>query len=250
MRYLKKPLFLMIIFIFWQTVSLIVNKELFVPSPQSTFGVIEEMIKTGALWKHVGASFARVTLGVAIATSFATPLGFLISWNKLANRLLLPIVNSLHFIPVTCFSPLLILFFGIDEKMKIIFLVIAGFFSFLPEVIQIASEPMEKLEETAYTMGFTYIQMLWYCKIPRILPTLLQSVVNLYGVGWTYVIIAELNNTQYGLGHLMYIGSARGHTNMVFASIVLIIVVGYIFHKIANLAIRKAFPWRFMEDGE
>ncbi len=250
MKYVKKFIFVTVIMATWQIASMIVNKELFVPSPQSTFGVIVEMIKTGALWKHVGASFGRVTLGVAIATSFATPLGFLISWNKLASRLLLPIVNSLHFIPVTCFSPLLILIFGIDEKMKIIFLVIAGFFSFLPEVIQIASEPMEKLEETAYTMGFTYIQMLWYCKIPRILPTLLQSVVTLYGVGWTYVIIAELNNTQYGLGHLMYIGSARGHTNMVFASIVLIIVVGYIFHKIANLAIRKAFPWRFMEDGE
>ena len=248
MKALKKFVGVVIVLLIWQIASQVVNKELFVPSPHSTFNVIVEMVKTGAFWKHIGASFGRVTIGVIIATAISTPLGFLISWNDRANRLLLPVVNSLRFIPVTCFSPLLILLFGIDEKMKIIFLVIAGFFSFLPGVIQTATEPHDKLKETAYTMGFSYPRMLWYCMIPFILPTLLQSVVTLYGVGWTYVIIAELNNTQYGLGHLMYIGSARGHTNMVFASIVIIIIVSYIFDKIANYVIKKAFPWRFMKD--
>lgn len=248
MKIIKKVLWITIIVLVWHVISRIVNKALFVPSPESTFKVILDMFRTGAFWKHLGASFGRVTLGVAIAAMISTPLGMLIAWNSKMNKLLLPVVNSMRFIPVTCFSPLLILLFGIDEKMKIIFLVIAGFFSFFPVVIQQASDPQEELKETAYTMGFSYPRMLWYCMIPYILPTLLQSIVTLYGVGWTYVILAELNNTQYGLGHLMYIGSARGQTNMVFAAIVIIVVVSYIFDKVANYLVVKAFPWRFQDE--
>lgn len=247
-KLLKKVVWIVIIVAIWHIISQIVNKQLFVPTPESTFKVISDMLKTGVFWKHLGASFKRVTLGVFIAVMISTPLGMLIAWNSKVNKVLLPIVNSMRFIPVTCFSPLLILFFGIDEEMKIIFLVIAGFFSFFPEVIQIASEPQEKLKETAYTMGFSYPRMLWYCMIPYILPTLIQSTITLYGVGWTYVILAELNNTRYGLGHLMYIGSARGHTDIVFAAIVIIVVVSYVFDKIANYFLVKAFPWRFQDE--
>ena len=248
MKIIKKVIWLISIVLGWHIISRIVNKALFVPSPESTFKVILEMVRMGVFWKHLGSSFGRVTLGVAIAVMISTPLGLIIAWNSKANKHLLPIVNSMRFIPVTCFSPLLILVFGIDEKMKIIFLVIAGIFSFFPEVIQTASDPQEELKETAYTMGFSYPRMLWHCMIPYILPTLIQSTITLYGVGWTYVILAELNNTQYGLGHLMYIGSARGHTDMVFAAIVIIVAVSYFFDKIANYAVVRAFPWRFQDE--
>ena len=246
---IKKISFVAIVIIIWWGASRIVNKSLFLPSPKETMKSIVTLVTTGVLFKHLGASFLRVTIGVCIAAAISVPLGMAIAWNKLINKLLKPIVDSLRYIPVTCFSPMLVLLLGIDEKMKITFLVIAGFFSFLPTVIQQCSEPMDKLKETAYTLGFSYPRMLLHCAIPYIAPSLLQSFITLYGVGWTYVIIAEVNNTQYGLGHLMYIGSARGKTSMVFAAIVIIIVVSYAFDKISNLIVRKTFKWRFEDDG-
>ena len=245
----KKVLFVVIIIVLWWGASIAVNKSLFLPSPKDTMNVVIDLITTGAFFKHLGASFLRVTAGICISAIISVPLGMAIAWNKTVNKLLRPIVDSLRYIPVTCFSPMLVLLFGIDEKMKITFLVIAGFFSFLPTVIQTCSEPIDKLTETAYTMGFSYPRMLWHCFIPYITPSLIQSFITLYGVGWTYVIIAEVNNTQYGLGHLMYIGSARGRTAMVFAAIVIIIVVSYVFDKISNFIIKGAFKWRF-EDNE
>ena len=245
----RKIIFIVSIILIWWGASLIVNKTLFLPSPKDTVLVIRELIRTGAFFKHLSASFIRVTAGICISAILSIPLGMAIAWNSTVNKLLKPIVDSLRYIPVTCFSPMLVLLFGIDEKMKITFLVIAGFFSFLPTVIQTCSEPIDKLKETAYTMGFSYPRMLWYCFIPYITPSLLQSFITLYGVGWTYVIIAEVNNTQYGLGHLMYIGSARGKTAMVFAAIVIIVVVSYVFDKVSNFIIKKIFKWRFEDDG-
>lgn len=243
----KKIIFLICIIATWLAISKIINNKIFLPSPLETFRTIADLLRSGELTKHSVASFMRVTIGIVISSMISIPLGFAIVWNKTAKSILKPIVDSLRFIPVTCFSPLLILFFGIDEKQKIIFLIIVGVFSFLPTVIQIASEPREELIESAFGMGFIYPQprMLWYCIIPDMIPELLQSIVTLYGVGWTYMIIVELNNANYGLGHLMYIGSARGRTSVVFAAIVVIIVIAYVTDKLANFLIRKVYGRRF-----
>ncbi len=244
----RKVSFIVAIIGVWWVFSVIINKPLFFPSPLETGKMIVTLFETGAFFKHLGSSFGRVTVGVILATIISTPLGMLIAWCKPVRKVLRPVVDALRYIPVTCFSPMLVLLLGIDESMKITFITIAALFSYLPTVIQTCSEPMEKLEETAYTMGFSYPRMLLYCAIPNILPSLVQSCITLYGVGWTYVIIAEVNNTQYGLGHLMYIGSARGKTAMVFASIVIIIAVSYIFDKIGMWVAKKCFPWKLEEE--
>ncbi len=244
----SKLFFIIAIIFIWWACSELINKSLFLPSPAETFAMIVNLFETGAFFKHLGSSFIRVTAGVVIAALISIPLGMSIAWFKPVNKVLKPVVDSLRYVPVTCFSPMLVLLLGIDEKMKITFLVIASFFSFLPAVIQACSEPIDKIKETAYTMGFSYGRMLLNCFIPYVTPSILQSFITLYGVGWTYVIIAEVNNTQYGLGHLMYIGSARGKTAMVFAAIVIIIVVSYLFDKIANLIVKNTFKWRFKDE--
>ena len=244
-KVLFKILFLVAVLAIWWLASLLVGNSLFLPSPYETFMMLVELFKTGAFFKHLGSSFARVTGGVVIAALISIPLGMTIAWYKHVGKICKPIVDSLRYIPVTCFSPMLVLLLGIDEKMKITFIVIAAMFSFLPTVIMTCMEPADKLKETAYTMGFSYPRMLLHCFIPYITPSLLKSFITLYGVGWTYVIIAEVNNTQYGLGHLMYIGSARGKTAMVFAAIVIIIAVSYLFDKLANAIVNRTFKWRY-----
>ncbi len=247
-KVITKISFLLAIIAIWWLLSLLVNKSLFLPSPLETFQMIGTLFETGAFFKHLGSSFARVTAGVVIATLISTPIGMLIAWCAPVKKVLKPVVDALRYVPVTCFSPMLVLLLGIDESMKITFITIAALFSFLPTVIQACTEPIDKLEETAYTMGFSYPRMLLHCFIPYITPSLIQSFITLYGVGWTYVIIAEVNNTQYGLGHLMYIGSARGKTAMVFAAIVIIIAVSYIFDKVGTWVTKKCFAWKLEVD--
>ena len=87
-----------------------------------------------------------------------------------------------------------------------------------------------------------------HCLIPYILPSLVTSFINLYAVGWTYVVIAETNNTQYGLGHLMYIGGARGKTAMVFAAIITLFVFSKLFNVVALWITRKVFKWRIEDE--
>lgn len=247
---LKSVLYIGCILILYEIASKIVNKSLFLPSLGELVKMFGTLSETNVLFKHLGSSFLRVTAGVLIASAISIPLGMAIAWYKPVRAIFKPIVDSLRNIPPTCFSPILVLILGIDESMKITYVAIAVAFSFLPTVIQTCMDPAEKLKETAYTMGFNYNRMLLHCFIPYITPSLIKAIILSYSVGWTYVILAEVNNTQYGLGHLMYIGSARGKMAMVFASMIIIVVVGIVFDKIANKIVNKAFAWRFNDEKE
>lgn len=215
------------------------------PSPLRTLEALGTLMASGGIFTHLWASFSRVSIAILITGVISIPLGMAIAFCKPVNVLLYPIVKSLRFIPVTVFSSLLVLFLGIDETMKVTFLVIATLFSFLPSIIQTCNEMDERIFETAYTMGFSYTRTIFRVAFPYILPSVLNSLVTTYGVGWTFVIIAELTNAQQGLGHLIYVNSARGRTPLVFATIVVIIVFSFLFDKIMHFILKKIFAWRF-----
>ncbi len=231
----------------WHLVSLTVNNSLFIPTPIETIQALITLLK-GNLLLHSLASFKRITIAVFVAGIISIPLGLLIAKVKIVNYLISPIINFLRYIPITAFSPLLMLFIGIGEDMKISLIFIAVFLQYLPIVVHEFEDVDIRILETANTMGFNDFRSIWYIVIPYTAPELLRNFISLYGVGWTYVIIAEVTNANLGLGHLMYIGSARGNTRMVFAALIAIIFINIVFDKCGKFIVRKKFSWRYKDE--
>lgn len=231
----------------WFVLSIAVNNSLFIPTPTETIEMFITLAK-GDLFSHILASFKRITIAVFIAGAISIPLGLIIAKVSAINALVSPIINFLRYIPITAFSPLLMLFIGIDENMKISLIFIAVFLQYLPIVVHEFEDVDKRVLESASTMGFNDFRSIWHIIIPYTTPELLRNFISLYGVGWTYVIIAEVTNANFGLGHLMYIGSARGNTQMVFAALITIIFINIAFDKIGKFIIKKKFAWRYKED--
>ena len=105
----------------------------------------------------------------------AFPVAILIYNSKIAADILNPIISIMRYIPVTAFYPLLIMWFGIDELMKIIFLFIATFVYMMPSVILCLEEINEDLIDTGLTIGMNKFQTIYRIQIPAIMPSLLNS---------------------------------------------------------------------------
>ena len=84
--------------------------------------------------------------------------------------------------------------------------------------------------------------------LPAALPSIMNSFLMMYGIGWTYIAVVEATNAQKGLGFIINVGSARGKTAVVFAAILVIIVFSYIFDKLGNIILRKVFKWRYINN--
>lgn len=197
------------------------------------------------LINSIAISFIRITIATLISCAVSLPLAFLIYSSTLLDKIITPITNLLRYIPVTAFYPLLILWVGIGEEMKIIFLFCATFFYFLPSIILCIKEIDPRLIDTGYTMGMSKYQVIKDIVLPYTMPSICKSILMMYGIGWTYIVVAEMTNATKGLGYLINIGSARGRTDMVLMAIISIMIVSILVDRIGNKLITKSFKWKF-----
>ena len=110
---------LLICFIAIWYVASCFTQPLFIPAPSVVWYAIIGLAETGQLQKGLLYSFLRITVASAISMSVAIPLSLLIYGVKPIKETIMPVISFLRYIPVTAFSPLLILWFGIGEQMKV-----------------------------------------------------------------------------------------------------------------------------------
>ena len=116
------------------------------------------MLQNGQLFKAIEYSFLRITVATILSGAISFPIALLIYNSNLAKDILNPVISVMRYIPVTAFYPLLIMWFGIDELMKIVFLFIATFVYMMPSVVLCLEEVSQDLIETGLTMGMNKLQ--------------------------------------------------------------------------------------------
>ena len=129
---IKRVLLVLAILVLWSIGSKHAN-PIFVPAPSMVFEDLA--LKDGSLWLATVYSLRRIALATILSTVISLPIGLLIFNVPIANDILAPIAAAMRYLPVTAFYPLLIMWFGIDETMKVAFLFIATFVYMMPTVL-------------------------------------------------------------------------------------------------------------------
>ena len=227
--------------------------SLFVPSIFDIWNGFVSMIKNGQITNGIVYSFSRITIATVLSSFVSIFLAILVYNIKTCDYIITTFVGFMRYLPVTAFYPLLIMWFGIGEKMKISFLFLATFVYMLPSVLMAFSSVPTNLIETGYSLGMNKFSSTFKIVLPYCLPNILQTFIMMYGIGWTYISVCEQVNAEYGLGFIITISSSRGKTDLVFASILTIIIFSFVFDKFSNFLVKKIFKWKFINvklDGE
>lgn len=246
-KIVKRLLLLLSVILVWNLCAKNVN-PLFVPDPKVVFINLIEMIKSGQLFIAIRYSFLRITIATFLSGLIAFPIALLVYNSKIANDIISPVISIMRYIPVTAFYPLLIMWFGIDELMKIVFLFIATFVYMMPSVILCLDEINSDLIDTGLTIGMNKLQIITKVQIPAILPSLMNSFIMMYGIGWTYIAITETINAKYGLGFIIQQSSSRGRTDLVFMAIIMIMIISVLFDNLTKKLVKRIFKWRYLND--
>lgn len=231
----------------WYGVSLTAN-PLFVPNPLTVWNDFVILLSDGTIFVHLWYTFRRIMIATCLAGIIALPLGLLVRNSKIAKATIYPVISLLRYIPVTAFYPLLIMWAGIGEEMKISFLFIACFVYMLPSVVLSLEEVSEQLIDTGLTIGMSKLQTITRIQLPSTLPSILHGFVMMVGIGWTYCAVVETINAKYGLGYVIHQGTARGKTDLVFMAIIIIMIVSFIFDNVCKIIIKKVFKWKYLNE--
>jgi NitT/TauT family transport system permease protein len=214
-----------------------------VPSPTDVLRALPVLHFQEALVRSAGWSFYRVTMGFVLAALVAIPLGILMGTFPPIRHFCAPVLDPLRFLPISALVPLTIVWFGIEETQKITFLFLGTVVYLLPLVVEAVEKVDDVYLQTATTLGATKWQMVRHVLIPGSLPAIGEALRVMNGIGWTYVILAEVINAHYGLGALITVAGKRSHVDQIFALVLVILVIGVVTDWIIRFVNERLFFW-------
>jgi NitT/TauT family transport system permease protein len=214
------------------------------PSPTDVLRAFPVLHFEEALVRSAGWSIYRVTMGFVLATLVAIPLGLLMGTFPPLKHFFAPVLDPLRFLPISALVPLTIVWFGIEEMQKIIFLFLGIFVYLLPLVVEAVEGVDDVYLQTATTLGATKAQIVRHVLVPGSVPALAEALRVMNGIGWTYVILAEVINAHYGLGALITVAGKRSHVDQIFALVIVILVIGVVSDFLIRFVNRRLFFWK------
>jgi len=214
------------------------------PAPSTVLDSIRQLAADGELWLHITVTLQRVLLGFGLGVAAGTVLGALTGYSSLARRMLDPTLQALRNIPSIAWVPLFILWFGIFETSKVMLIAVGVFF---PVYLNLASAMLDvdrKLVEVGRVYRLSHGEMVWRILLPASLPTYVIGLRSGLGLGWMFVVAAELMGSSEGLGYLLVDGQMTGRTALIMAAIVLFAILGKLTDLILARATRPLIAWQ------
>ncbi|MEP6765993.1 MAG: ABC transporter permease [Gemmatimonadaceae bacterium] len=215
------------------------------PSPGEVLRSIPSLFSERALLQSIAATLQRVFTGFALSILIGVPLGILAGSYRMFDALANPLSLFARNVPVAVLIPLTILWFGIDETQKTMFIFISTVpFVFFDSANAVAAVN-NRYVETAQTLGASSRQVVMKVLIALAIPDIYSSLRNLFGLAFGYIMLAELINAKYGLGFLLMNSQRRGLTEHIFAILFLIGLLAYGIDRLLLFFQRGLFPYRF-----
>lgn len=234
-----------ILIVLWQTFSSMgVFPPNIMPSPLVVVETITDLLKDGSLWDHIGITLYRITVGFLLGTAIAVFIGALVGFYPFAQKLFDPILQAFRSIPSMAWVPLFILWMGISETPKIALIAVGVFFPTYLNLVSGIKNVDRKLIEVGKIYGFTHTQLITRIIMPASLPSFLTGLRGGLGVGWMFVVAAELMGASQGLGYLLVFGQNTTSPEVILASIVLFAILGKLTDALLAYLETRALHWQ------
>ena len=218
------------------------------PSPSEVVRSFPGLVRDRALVASIAATLQRVLVGFGLAVLVGVPLGIVAGAWRLVEAAGAPLALFGRNLPVAALIPLTILWFGIDEAQKVMFIFIACVpFVYSDAAAAIAGVP-DRYVETAQTLGASRLQIVSKVLVALALPDIYNSLRHLFGLAFGYIMLAELINAQHGLGFLLMTSQRRGLSEHIILILVIIGLLAFAIDRLLAWFQRGLFPYRPVED--
>jgi len=201
------------------------------------------MVKNaGLLLQNGWVTTIEIMLGFLLSIVVGIPLALAIFLWPAFSRSIMPLLVSSQAMPKVAVAPLFLVWFGFGILPKVL---IAFLIAFFPIVINtalgLAAIEPEKIY-LARSMGFGPSATFFKIRLPNALPSIfggLKISITLAVVG---AVVGEFVGGDAGLGYLLMVANGSMDTQLLFAGIVSLTVLGVALYLLVEFAERLVVP--------
>lgn len=197
---------------------------------------------TATLW-----SVGRVAVASLLVIVIGIPLGVLMGASPRVNAVFSPLIDPFRSAPVAALLPIMVMWFGIGEFMKIAFLFVGSIVYLTPLVRDAIRAVPEGYLVSAKDIGATQWECIRKVLVPLAMPRIMDAIIVGVSVSWTYITVAEYVNAQEGLGQLIANARRLSAMDQVFAGIIVIIAVALLTYQGLMALKRALYKWETKE---
>ncbi|MGW3894538.1 ABC transporter permease [Micromonospora profundi] len=203
-----------------------------------------ELLRSGQLAEHVGASLTRSLAGLGLAVLTAIPLGLLIGWYRPLAELLSPLLEVFRNTAALALLPVFVLILGLGETSKIALVLYACSWPILLNTIAGVKGVDPLLIRSARSMGLNHLRLFQKVILPAAVPTIFTGIRLAGAYSILVLVAAEMVGAKAGLGYLINYAQYNFAIPDMYSGIITISAIGLVVNQLLVALERRFSTWR------
>lgn len=216
----------------------------FLPPLSEVLATGYQLILSGELFSHVGASLTRSLTGFALAIISGVPLGLLMGWYKGFERSVSPLLEALRNTASLALLPVFILLLGIGEASKISLIVYACSWPILLNTLSGVRNVDPLLIKFGRTMGLSPLRLFRKVILPAAVPTIFVGIRLAGATSLVVLVAAEMIGAKAGLGYLIIYSQYNFQIPHMYLGIITITGIGLLFNELLQQVEARFTSWK------
>lgn len=242
--YLLPIVTLIIIVIAWESTCWILEIPTWLlPKPSE---VIYQLFR---LWRYLlmntYITFYESIFGFIVAVLLAVPISIAIAYSKALQNTIYPILLVFQTVPKVAIAPIIVLWFGLGLNSKVVVAFLVAFFVIVVDLTTGFLTVPPELIDIVRLLNAKQSQIFIKIKLPYAMPFFfsgLKSAVTLAIVG---AVIGEFVASSSGLGYVILASTPTLNTDIAFAAILMLAIMGLGLFALMHILERMIIPWAF-----
>ena len=234
--------FVVLILLVWEIVGPFIS-PIFFSYPSLIAIAFYDLTVSGDLGHYLAQSLEVMFYGLVTAVIVGIPLAVLMARVRWLDWALDLPINALYATPLVALVPLLVLWFGIYLKAKIIVVFLFAVFPILINTYQGVRECDKNMIEVARSFRSNEWRMWQDVLLPFAVPYIAAGVRLAIGRGLVGMIIAEFYTTISGLGFMITRYANVFEMDKTFVPVIVLMVLGVSLTSALKWLERRIAPW-------
>lgn len=214
----------------------------FSSSPLGAFQGLVSLAGSGEIWGSTANTLIAVAEGIGITLAVGIPVGLITGRVSVLYGLFEPLISVMYAVPFVIFLPIIIFWFGIGDKARLVIIIWASIFPLLINVVAGARNLDRNYLQVSQVFCASRKKTLFSVALPGTMPYILAGIRQSVGRALVGAIVAELFIGSHGIGFLVQLETSNFEMDKAMGAIAVIAAVAILLTRgVAFLEQRLTF---------